>query len=77
MATKTKKMTIKYWNSLSENSRWRALKHVFPLMPATIEMMALEKPDLNNGLWKTVFKAVRIPGPGSFYKTVVNNTYLN
>ena len=71
-------MTIKYWNSLSENSRLRALKHVFPLMPATIEMMALEKPDLTNGLWKTVFKMVRIPEPGSYYKIVVhNNTYLN
>ena len=62
MAQKTKKMTLKYWAALSESSKKRALTYVFPLQ---------------SEWWQMVFKKVRIPGPGSYYKTVVNNTYLN
>ena len=29
---KTKKMTLKYWDSLSEGSKKRALTYVFPLL---------------------------------------------
>ena len=78
MAQKTKKMTIKYWVALSESSKKRALTYVFPLHKAIVEMLMNEKPDLKNSdWWKMVFTKVRIPGPGSYYKTVVNNTYLN
>ena len=78
MAQKTKKMTIKYWNSLSESSRKRALQYCYPIHPAIVEMLMNEKPDLKSEWWKMVFKKVRIPSPGSsYYKTVVNNTYLN
>ena len=78
MAQKTKKMTIKYWVALSESSKKRALTYVFPLHKAIVEMLLNEKPDpKNSDWWKMVFKKIRIPAPGSYYKTVVNNTYLN
>ena len=76
--SKTKKMTIKYWVALSESSKKRALTYVFPLHKAIVEMLLNEKPDpKNSDWWKMVFKKIRIPAPGSYYKTVVNNTYLN
>ncbi len=75
---KTKKMTIKYWVALSESSKKRALTYVFPLHKAIVEMLLNEKPDpKNSDWWRMVFKKIRIPSPGSYYKTVVNNTYLN
>ena len=77
MAQKTKKMTLKNWAALSESSKKRALQYVFPIHPAIVEMLMEEKPDLKSDWWKMVFKKVRIPAPGSYYKTVVNNTYLN
>ena len=77
MAQKTKKMTLKYWNSLSDGSKKRALQYCFPIHPAIVEMLMNEKPNLKSDWWKMVFKKVRIPAPGSYYKTVVNNTYLN
>ena len=77
MAQKTKKMTLKYWAALSESSKKRALQYCFPIHPAIVEMLMNEKPDLKSGWWQMVFKKVRIPAPGSYYKTVVNNTYLN
>ena len=77
MAQKTKKMTLKYWAALSESSKKRALQYCFPIHPAIVEMLMNEKPDLKSEWWKMVFKKVRIPSPDSYYKTVVNNTYLN
>ena len=77
MAQKTKKMTLKYWNSLSDSSKKRALQYCFPIHKAIVEMLMNEKPDLKSGWWQMVFKKVRIPGPGSYYKTVVNNRPIN
>ena len=76
MAQKTKKMTLKYWADLSVGSRKRALQYVFPIHKAIVEMLLNEKPDpKNSDWWKMVFKKIRIPA--RYYKTVVNNTYLN
>lgn len=72
----TRKMTLKYWNSLSKGSKERALHYVFPMMKFTVEMLLDEQPNLENGLWKMVWSSVRIPEKGSYYKTVVNRTYL-
>ena len=77
MAQKTKEMTLKYWAALSESSKKRALQYCFPIHKAIVEMLMNEKPDQKSGWWQMVFKKVRIPAPGSYYKTVVNNTYLN
>ena len=77
----TTKMTLKYWNSLSEGSRRRALTYVFPIHKATVDMLMDEKPDpKDNPWWGLVWKKVRIPEPDEkgyrFYKTVVNQTYI-
>ena len=71
----TRKMTLKYWNSLSKGSRERALHHVFPTLKFTVEMLLDEQPNLKNDLWKFVWRKVRIPIE-SYYKTVVNGAYL-
>ena len=71
----TKKMTIRYWNSLERSSKERALHYVFPTMKFTVEMLLDEQPNLKNDLWKFVWRKVRIPIE-SYYKTVVNGTYL-
>lgn len=80
MAKTTKKMTLKYWNSLEEGSRRRALTCVFPLHKATVDMLLNEKPEKDNAWWKYVWKKVRVPEPDERgyrqYKTVVNHTYI-
>lgn len=74
---KTKKMTIKYWNSLSEGSRKRALQYCYPIHPAIVDMLLGEKPtteEIKNGWWTTVFRKVRIPEENRYYKTVIDRT---
>lgn len=79
---KTSKMTLKYWESLSEGSKKRALTYVFPLHKATVEMLLNDyKPDpRNDAWWRLVWKKVRIPEADAngyrHYKTVVNRTYI-
>jgi len=77
----SKKMTLKYWNSLEDGSRRRALKHVFPTMKACVDMLMNDKPKpKNDPWWQLVWKKVRIPEPDSngyrHYKTCVNHTYI-
>ena len=77
---RTRKLTIKYWNSLSEGSRKRALQYCFPIHPATVEMLLNDKPRKDDSWWQYVFKKVRIPEADAngyrHYKTVVNKTYI-
>ena len=73
---KTKKMTIKYWNSLEVGSKRRALQFCYPTLPATVDMLLNEKPRKDDPWWKRVFNKVRIPDNDSFYKTVVDHTYI-
>ena len=73
---RTRKLTIKYWNSLSEGSRKRALQFCYPTLPATVDMLLNEKPKKDNPWWKKIFDMVRIPNGDSYYKTAVNNTYI-
>lgn len=42
--SKTTKMTLKYWQSLSEDSKRRALTCVFPLHKAIVDMLIDDKP---------------------------------
>ena len=73
-------MTIKYWNSLEEGSRKRALQFCYPTLPATVDMLLNDKPRKDDPWWKRVFDKVRIPEPDSnghqYYKTVVDHTYI-
>ena len=77
---KTRKMTIKYWNSLEEGSRKRALQFCYPTLPATVEMLLNDKPRKDDPWWKRVFDKVRIPeldaNGHQYYKTVVDHTYI-
>lgn len=75
---KDKKMTISYWNSLSRDSKQRALKYCFPIHESIVEMLLDEKPNHvtdKSSWWYTVFSKVRVP-LNSSYRTKVNNTYL-
>ena len=78
---KTKKMTLKYWDSLSEGSKRRALTYCFPLHKATVDMLMNYKPNpKDDAWWGLVWRKVRIPEADAngyrHYKTVVNNTYI-
>lgn len=72
----TKKMTLKYWGSLDEGSKRRALTHVFPIKNPIVQILMNEKPDKKKNLWKIVFKEVRIPEDNRHHKTVVHNNYI-
>ena len=77
---KTRKLTIKYWNSLEKGSRKRALQFCYPTLPATVEMLLNDKPRKDDPWWKRVFDKVRIPEADAnvrqYYKTVVDHTYI-
>ena len=79
--SKTSKMTLKYWNSLSEGSKRRALTCVFPLHKAIVDMLMDDQPKpKDDPWWKMVWGKVRIPEADAngyrHYKTVVNQTYI-
>lgn len=72
----TKKLTIKYWNSLSVDTKARAIKCVFPLMGNSLNYLVHEKPDPKSDTWwQLILKKVHIPSDNSHYKFIVNNTY--
>ena len=77
---RTRKLTIKYWNSLEEGSRKRALQFCYPTLPATVDMLLNDKPRKDDPWWKRVFDKVRIPETDAngrqYYKTVVDHTYI-
>ena len=67
---KNKKLTIKYWCSLSRGSRERALKFCFPISPSIVEMLLDETPttfEIKEGFWLVVFKRITIPADNRFY----------
>ena len=76
--SKTKKMTLTYWKSLSEGSKRRALTCVFPLNKAVVDMLIDDQPKpKDDPWWKMVWSKVRIPeADAGGYKTVVNRTYI-
>jgi hypothetical protein len=73
---KTKKMTLRYWNALSEGSQRRALMHVFPLQKVLIDMLVSEKLTAKDIHWKAIQRIVRIPEDTSVYKTSVSKTFI-
>ncbi len=78
--TKNKKLTIKYWCSLSRGSRERALKYCFPISPSIVEMLLDETPtrfEIKEGFWSVVFTRITIPRDNRHYRTCfMNQTYL-
>lgn len=73
---KTKKMTVKYWNSLPEDSKVRAIEAALPNAGIMAKILKSAKPNPKEARWSIVFKEVRIPEDCSHYKTVVNGWYL-
>ena len=78
--TKNKKLTIKYWCSLSRGSRERALKYCFPISPSIVEMLLDETPtrfEIKEGFWSVVFTRITIPRDNRHYRTCfMNQIYL-
>ncbi len=81
---KSKKLTIKYWQSLERGSRERALRFVFPISPAIVSMLLDEIPtkeEIKHGFWSLVFRKIRIPEPDErgyrHYKTIfMDSTFI-
>lgn len=72
--SKPKKLTIKYWNTLSEATKRRAILCVFPIQVGLADMLIDEKPNLKNPWWQMIFAKIKIPTIGH-YKFICNQTY--
>ncbi|MBQ0142820.1 MAG: hypothetical protein KBT06_08500 [Prevotellaceae bacterium] len=73
-----KKITMKYWDSLEEGSRFRALRKVFSNFPDSINRdYAKEKANkLDDWIWKIIQHHVKQPIGEKHYKTCIDNAWL-
>lgn len=78
MATHTKKITMRYWDSLLEGSRYRSLRKVFSNFPDNIneENSKLKAKQLDDWMWEIIQRHVKQPIGESFYKTVIDRTWI-
>jgi len=77
MAKDTKRLTMKYWDSLSEDSRYRALRKVFSNFPdSTNRDYAKEKAKDLDWMWEVLVRHVKQPTNDSHYKTVIDRTWI-
>ncbi|MCQ2268151.1 MAG: hypothetical protein MJZ83_04700 [Bacteroidaceae bacterium] len=78
MATETKRITMKYWDSLEEGSRYRALRKVFSNFPDSINHQnAKEKAkNLDDWMWKIIQRHVKMPIGESYYRTCIDRTWM-
>jgi RNAse (barnase) inhibitor barstar len=75
MAT-TKKITMKYWDSLPEDSRYRALRKVLSnFSDETNHQYAKEKAKDLDFVWDIIKRHVKQP-IDSHYKTVIDHTWI-
>ena len=77
MAT-TKKLTMRYWDSLSDDSRFRALRKVFSNFPDNVNRdYAQDKAkELDDWMWKILVRHVKQPLGNTFYKTYIDRTFI-
>ena len=77
MARDTKRITQKYWDSLSEGSRFRALRKVFSNFPDTLnkEYAKVKAKELD-WMWEVVQRHVKQPVNEDHYKTVIDKTWI-
>lgn len=77
MAT-TKKLTMRYWDSLSDDSRFRALRKVFSNFPDNVNRdYAQDKAkELDDWIWKILVRHVKQPLGNTFYKTYIDRTFI-
>ena len=72
-----KKITRKYWDSLSEDSRFRALRKVFSNFSDSVNRdYAKEKAKNLDWMWTIIQRHVKMPVGESHYKTCIDNTWL-
>ena len=73
----TKKITQRYWNSLPESSRYRALRKVFSNFSDIVnEGYSKEKAKDLGWMWKIIQRHVKMPAGKSYYKTVIDRTWI-
>ena len=77
MAIDKRKITQKYWNSLSVDSRYRALRKVFSNFSDSTnhDYAKLKAKDLD-WVWSIIQRHVKQPVCQSYYKTCVDNTWM-
>lgn len=77
MAKDTKRLTKKYWDSLSEGSRYRALRKVFSNFPDSINRdYAKQKAKALDWEWDIIQRHIKEPTDSNHYKTVVDRTWI-
>ncbi len=77
MAKETKQITMKYWDSLSEGSRYRALRKVFSNFPDDVNHdYAKEKARDLDWMWEIIKRHVKQPTIETHYKTVIDKTWI-
>jgi len=77
MAKETRRITQKYWDSLSEGSRYRALRKVFSnFSDSTNHDYAKEKAKDLDWMWEIIQRHVKQPLDSSHYKTVIDRTWI-
>lgn len=74
----TKKLTMRYWDSLSDDSRFRALRKVFSNFPDNVNRdYAQDKAkELDDWIWKILVRHVKQPIGNTFYKTYIDRTFI-
>lgn len=73
----TKRLTMKYWDSISEDSRYRALRKVFSNFPDSLNRdYAQEKAKNLDWIWDILVRHVKQPIGDSHYKTVIDRTWI-
>jgi hypothetical protein len=77
MAIDKRKITQKYWNNLSVDSRYRALRKVFSnFSDSTNHDYAKLKAKDIDWMWSIIQRHVKQPVSESYYKTCVDNTWM-
>lgn len=77
MTKETKKITKKYWDSLSEDSRYRALRKVFSNFPDNVNRdYAKLKANQMDWVWDILAKHTKQPVGDSPYKTIIDKTWI-
>ena len=77
MTTNKKRISQRYWDSLSEESRYRALRKVFSnFSDSTNHDYAKEKARNLDWVWGMIQRHVKQPTLPSEYKTVIDRTWI-
>ena len=77
MARQTKRLTMSYWDSLSDDSRYRALRKVFSNFPDNVNRDYAQEKAMNlDWMWEILVRHVKQPVGETHYKTVIDKTWI-